>query len=312
MKKILTENTLRLQKLAGIINESQFNEQINEGWRENILGAVMAATSMLGSVKGQGSTAPINPGTTQTQSLNSLTVPMGTLFQSGKYLFKDADQKAISVKLKQIGEFIAKNPNANFSVSIESSESQVPNYDAETSTRIKLEPGQLATKRAEVAKFTIETFVENLKKDGLLKGGVNVSEPKINIGKTPYVQGEDQRSDKFTREQYVNVVISLVSATKTATTAPYKVSSQETFRYYDGANHAIADGFYASRSSNNIAVSGNINTGYTDILIKWLDRNGNETGEKNLVPSDWWNTNIGQHTQLSPEMIQGIKSQPKG
>lgn len=280
------------------------SSNLEEGWKENILSAIITASSMVGGVKAQDQVEPnMN---IQNSIEKSLTIPMGALFQSGKYIFKDADQKNIATKLQQIGEYVSKNPNSDFEIEIISSESQVPNYDAEVGGRVKLKVGELAQKRAQTAEFTIVNFMKNLRKEGILKGKLTIIQPPtIRIGSTPYKVGDNINDSKFTKDQYVNIIISTTKSNTVAFPANYKVISKDEQRLFNNSKHAIADVDLVIRKSDNIKNNGNIKP--TDILIRWLNNSGNETGEKSLVPIGWWNTNI-KGSELGDDIIKSIKS----
>jgi len=190
-------------------------EHLDEGWKENLVAAAIAASSFLGSVKGKEVDERL-------VKRDTLTVPMSTAFKSGHYLIQNEDQREIYSKLELIGKYIQAHPKANFVISIQSSESQVTNVNADTTAigtdkqgnKIypKLERGELAKKRAEVARLTINTFLNDLRKNNILKGNVEVQDPQIIVGKTPYKQGVDNPKDeKYSKEQFVNIQISILS-----------------------------------------------------------------------------------------------------
>ena len=195
---------------------------LNEDWKKNVIAAAFALSSVLG---GKASSNFKDSTSKQEISFNksdSLKIPIGTLFQSGKYTFQNTDENQIYDKLKEIGEFIKAHENSQFAIDIVSSESQVPNKDAENVTKDKagnpiykrLDKGVLAQKRAETAKFMISTFLSQLDKNHLIQGDVHINDPKILIGNTPYTQGDDPKDSKFTNEQYVNIIIHIVGNTK--------------------------------------------------------------------------------------------------
>ena len=196
---------------------------LNEDWKKNVIAAAFALSSVLG---GKANTNIKDSTDNHIVSVNtksdSLKIPIGTLFQSGKYTFQNTDENQIYDKLKQIGEFIKAHENSQFAIDIVSSESQVPNKDAENVTKDKagnpiykrLDKGVLAQKRAETAKFMISTFLSQLDKNHLIQGDVHINDPKILIGNTTYTQGDDPKDNKFTQEQYVNIIIHIVGSTK--------------------------------------------------------------------------------------------------
>lgn len=309
MKKlILTESALKMQKLAGIITESEYKQRLNESWKETIIATALAVSSFLGSAKASN----VNTDSTHTSTIKNngpIKIPMGTYFQSGKYYFDDTYRKEIALKLKQIGDYIKANPNADFEIVIESSESQVTNYDGETANRIKLQPGELAEKRAQVAEFAIDTFMSDLKNKGILKGEAIVKKPhKISIGKTGYRQGENPRQSKFTQEQYVNIIITAIPSTKANTSDIMSAYSTNSDNVFDVNKHSIGHLYYPTRKSKDISVGGmgDARWAHQELLLKMIDNMGKYNGEEYKIPAEWWNKNITYST-LTPEQIQQVK-----
>ena len=190
--------------------------QLEEDWKSNIVAAAIAAASFFGNVKSQ--TAPIskNIDTVQQVKKDSLIIPIGMSFKSGTYSFKDT--KEIENKLKQLASFIDQHPRSNFEINILSSESRVPNRDAEKPGNPRLEVGQLAQKRADAAKIMVTTFINTAEEDNLINGKVTINEPKILIGKEEYKPGDNVNDEKFTKDQFVNISIKVLSERPDTTT----------------------------------------------------------------------------------------------
>ena len=88
-----------------------------------------------------------------------LEINLGNLFGPGKYIITPEAGVEITKSINQIKDFIAKNPGKPVAVTVESSESKVPNYDREKypstgdknvdfTTEKKLEVGALSKLRA--------------------------------------------------------------------------------------------------------------------------------------------------------------------
>jgi hypothetical protein len=208
--KVLSKELIRK-----IIQEELYlyrkQKQLDEDFRSNIVAAAIAAASFFGGIKAQTTMGGKGVDTVQQAKKDSLIVPIGTSFKSGTYSFKSTEE--VENKLKQIGSFIQRNPQSNFEIKVISSESQVPNRDAEKPGNPRLEVGQLAQKRADAAQLMVKTFIEAAKKDGFLKGDVSISEPKILVGDEKYTPGDNVNDNKFTKDQYVNISIKLTSNT---------------------------------------------------------------------------------------------------
>lgn len=309
-------------KLVDILNEVE-EEQLEEGWKENILATAMAASALFGGPKTSGAQGrnqfPEKPGVTQQATSDILNVDFGSLFPSGRYLIKGANEKQLQDKLEQIGKYVARNPNANYKVEIISSESQVPNYDAEKTGKPKLNTGELAQKRAEAAKFAIEKYFAGIKDQGGFGGKVDVTVAPVQIGKEKFTQGVDNKDDsKYGKDQFVKLKIS--AETNTTKYDPYAGYSHEGQLMYKG-NRAYAMAFYPSRTTKDITKSGNLNTGYQDVLLRIVDpglerRGGSLSGDINQkgvyvqdykIPQDKWNTTIGTTTTVTQDMMDGFE-----
>lgn len=311
--KITKEELLHiLQEEAEIL----FKENnIDEGWKENILAAALAVSGLFGSTKGQAQVKndPEVKKIIQTDK-NNLTVPIGSLFQSGRYTF--TDKESIKEKLKEIGAFLQKYPDAPFDISIESSESQVPNKDVDAGSIGKddqgkpeykrLEKGELAKKRAETATFLIKSFVENMKKTGNFKGNVSFGNPDVKIGKTTFNPsgGDKSTDDKFTKEQFVNIIIKLKG---NANTADFEVKAKPGEYVHNENDKTIGRIFYKSRSSDDIKDQGSKNTGKEDAYFREMDDIGKFTGKEYKIPSDWFNSNIKPGQKWDAELLNKIK-----
>lgn len=308
-------------KIWDIIKEDfEPTQNINEGWKENVLATVFSLATMFGGIKAQNKSATKDSvNVTQQIKNDSIKLDIGRFFESGKYSFTEKDNKALGEELRKLGNEILKNPNSEFIVEIVSSESRVPNYDKEPNSpnfNKELKQGQLAEKRAESVKFVLQTFVNQLKENGVLKGDVKFVEPpviKIGDFTWPSVNPETMKrrtwdDPVYKRDQYVYANIKI---------NPKKVDPFEAYsemgEKVDYNNQAFALVFYPTRQTNDISVSGNKNTAYEDILFKTVKPNTPLTGNKNqsgvylksyIIPSDWWNSHVhGGLTKANVEYI---------
>jgi len=124
----------------------------------------------------------------------SITIDLGSYFKSGQYKLSDLDKSGIINKLKPVKEFIARN-GGDVSVTIVSSESKVPNKDAETGTR--LGKGELAKKRLETAKLVLGDVLG----DVVIKSDIKVGGPEY--------KGDDVNQVKYSDYQYVKLKVSV-------------------------------------------------------------------------------------------------------
>ncbi len=294
-------------KLAPIVQEIQ----LEEGWKENILAMAIAATSIFGNVKSQ-SSSPQQTTIQQSQTSPTLNISLGSVFPSGRYIITGQNKNQLISKLSELGKYVTKNPNTDYKIEIISSESQVPNYDAEKPDKPKLAVGELAKKRAEVASYAVNVFINDLKKNNQLTGNVLIETSPILIGKEKFVSGKDNKDDsKYTKDQFVTVKITALNK-KQSTTANYSIYSSEG-EIMNMGNRAVAMAFYQSRKSNDITKGGGLNTGKQDVLLRMVKKDVPLTGNINQkdvyvrdykIPADEWYKVIGTTHTLEPKMLQ--------
>lgn len=124
----------------------------------------------------------------------TMTIDLGSYFKSGQYKLSDGDKTEILNKINPVKEFIKKN-GGDVKITIISSESRVPNKDAETGDR--LGKGELAKKRLETAQSILSNVL----------GDVNIKHD-IKIGGPEY-KGDDVNQEKYSDYQYVKLKISV-------------------------------------------------------------------------------------------------------
>ncbi len=317
-------------KIWNIIKED-FDKKPNldEGWKENVLAAVMGVAGFFSSAKAQELPSnPTNLSVSQQVSDNTLKLDIGKLFKSGRYRFNQKDDAVFKEELRKFGREIQNNPTSEFIIQIVSSESRVTNYDMEETSPTYGKPlavGQLAQKRAETVNFILSNFSEQLKKSGVLKGDVKFMEPKILIGDTPWPstnpETKQRRSNDdslYTKDQFVIVNIKITN--KPAITTPTPPADR--FEIYAGMGEGIyfnsqlwAMAFEPIRKSTNIKDAGNIDAGYQDILLKTVIPNKQVIGKKDekgvytksyLIPWQWWNSKTGTTHALDAESVNYI------
>jgi hypothetical protein len=122
--------------------------------------------------------------------------------------------------LKEMQDFLVANKGSVVEIILSSSESQVPNYDAETTPKTKLEIGQLSKMRY----TTIETYM-NQWLQGLQQQGIITQLPKIiatepQRGSTPWMPPKGATPEqikklaadpKYTAEQWLEVTLKVVA-----------------------------------------------------------------------------------------------------
>lgn len=122
-------------------------------------------------------------------------------FGEGKYEVENYKEQ-IDNALNEIRNFVTQNEGEIIEVTINASESKIPNYDTEVTPKVSLNPGVLSNKRAE----SIETYLNTNAKDIL---------SSIQIKKNAKVDGPEWSNQKDKREyqpyQYVKLTIKVIS-----------------------------------------------------------------------------------------------------
>lgn len=305
------------------IVKDDFNKPstIEEGWKNNVLATVLAVSSLFNVAKG-GVTGPKGDVSVSQQVGDSMRLDIGKLFKSGQYQFHPEDEKIIQSELLKFGKEIQKNPVSDFVVQIVSSESQVPNYDAEPTSptfKQRLDTMELARKRAETVDFIVKQFTEDLKKRGVLKGNVTFVQPQILMGKVPWDPKLGKDNQVYSKDQYVFVNIKIKKGGQPAQTTNNFDAFADMGEKVLYNNRAVGMVFYPTRKTDNQTQAGNTNTQYQDILFKVLkpetELTHGFTGKKNenayvasyVIPWQWWNKNVFNST-LTQDNINYIKN----
>lgn len=301
----------RFNEIYNLENEEDL-QKVDEGWKEMIIAGALSLAS-IGTFGQQKTALNLPSGKQYSTNINkkdtTVTVNLGNQFKSAEYQFDKEKSDDLEAKLGQIAEFIKNQPNKNISIKINSGESLVPNRDIETKKR--LPKGALANKRSEVTKDLINNLINSLKEKGKFSGSYNI-DTSTTIGKTPFVPGEDPQQDKFKKEQFVNVTV-LAQGEVSSQSIEYADYARFNERIYvDGK--AVGDIFVKSRETTNIKDAGNVDTGKEYVLLKTLSKESDYASTKNkydgnmyLIPSDWWNKNVGSNT-ISQSLYNDIKS----
>jgi len=151
-----------------------------------------------------------------TQKNPELTLDLSGTFGSGKYKLPEKADK-IDDLINQIREFKKQNAGSVIEISVNSGESQVPNYDREKypstgndkvdfTNEKKLPVGTIAKYRAAALKSYIEKVAPDLLKDSKLV----ISEPIIGGTKWNPQGGDTAKDEKFTKEQFANFKIKVI------------------------------------------------------------------------------------------------------
>ncbi len=194
-----------------------YNWELNEGEKKRILNLHESATKNHYILKEE-------EGRTE-----SLVVNLNANWPDGKYILTQEQVNNMSEQLQQMSEFVTRNKGSQINIQIEAGESQVTNYDREVSPAVKVNPGTLATNRA-------NNIVEYLRKyfTGLKLTNVELPQPIIRIGQTPYTKPEDKKTNatKYAAERYVRAVITMKKEYECL------VGLEITIGYYSGKNKA--------------------------------------------------------------------------
>lgn len=296
------EVKIQLTRVSDDINNS---DQVDEGVKEWILSGALALASA-GGLKAQKATTinlPKNQEyvSQETKSDTTLSINFGSEFESGTYRFSKDKAKETEVKLNQITDFVKKFNGSNITISIEGSESQVPNIDRETGKR--LPKGGLSKMRVAETQDLINSHLDSLVGKGIFKGKYDTT---TKIGPTTYKLGENPGQEKFTKEQYVKVTIK-ASGKSEQKVDKFAAYSQMGDRVFNSNKHAIGDIYFKTRETKDVKDAGNTDTGHEDVLLKTIDKMGNYDGHTYLIPSAWWNKTHNYNT-LSDDLISYIKT----
>ena len=159
-----------------------------------------------------------------------LTLDLSGTFGSGKYKLPEKADRVDDL-INKIREFKKQNAGSVIEISVNSGESQVPNYDREKypstgndkvdfTNEKKLPVGAIAKYRAAALKSYIEKVAPDLLKDSKLV----INEPVIGPTKWNPDGGDKAKDDKFTKEQFANFKIKVIGK-KTGTD---EIPSKET------------------------------------------------------------------------------------
>lgn len=311
-------------KLWDIVKEDYEGTQqpIDEGWKTNILAAAISLATMFGKASAQkGPNAQANVAMAQQIQGKTISLDLGKFFQSGKYQFSEQDKQAIEGELRQFGKLVLASPTSDFTIQVVSSESQVPNYDAEPNSPTYKQPlkqGQLAQKRAESVLQLMKTFADELKKNGTLKGEVKFVDSKVQVGNTPWDPKLGKDNEAYQKEQFVkaNIQVSKGSGTETPGGGGDKYANfaSRGEQVFLGTN-SFAMIFYPTKATTSATQSGALNTGDQDVLLRQTKRDAVLTGERNqpniytkdyLIPKSWWNKNVFNNT-LNAQNVKDIQ-----
>ena len=163
-------------------------------------------------------------------STKSVTVNISNEFKSGAYKIDQSKFDEIFGKLDPIKKFIQSNKGSDLIITIESSESRVPNRDIET--KEKLSEGELANRRFNTAKEIIENFLQkqNIENVSIVKD--------IKVGGPEY-KNDDVNQEKYKDHQYIKITIS-INACQTCE----QTSKLCNFEYDTNGKKAVAQDSY--------------------------------------------------------------------
>ena len=303
-------------KLADLVKEVE-QEKLEEGWKENIMALAIAASSLLGGVKGQ-DVGGTKAGTelTAKKAPGSLDVNFNAAFPSGRYLVKGSAEDDLKSKLAEIGRYMLSNPQADYTINIQASESQVPNYDAEKPGRVKLEVGELAKNRAAVLEQAIQEFANQLRKDGKIQGDVKIVKAPVNVGDVKFGPGDNKDDAKYTKDQYVKATVTAVSKPKQEKSV-YSLFAFDGERYFKD-NKAYAMVFKPARKTADLSKGGGLDYAYQNVLIRLvkpdkalsgkINAEADYTGDDYVIPWDVWNSARGTTSVLAPEFLKLLQS----
>ena len=212
---------------------------------------------------------------------------------------------------------MSKNPSGNYTVTVISSESKVPNVDAELPGKPKVDPGYLATKRADEIKYAIDQLAAGMKKTGAFKGNVNVStdiKPEQGPDWHPE-KGDKATMDKFKQHQSVKLIVKAEpSKGDTVTLDPFSIYANDGDGYYLN-NQLYGIAFRDARYTTKVTDAGNLDPTKQTVLLKLVKPNtavtdprksskGIYTGVNYVIPWEEWYTVVGTSRHLSTDMMK--------
>ena len=269
---------------------------------------------------------------TEVEQPKVFEINLGNLFDSGKYNLNQQAIASINSAILKLREFAKKTPTTPVVISVESSESKVPNYDREkypsTGDRNvdftddkKLGVGALSALRAK----SIEDYLNKTLRIPNAKIAV------VNKGaQGPSWDGKNANDPKYTANQYVKLFAKLnIDQPKTNIRPDIKAENVMTGTYFcDGKNSrnetANEDTYVkqCSRLQNDLKLSKIATSAQTynksRYMSAWeIKHNVNTTGESYVVPvaryNFYWDTtgkkilSITRQTYSQPTANQGAR-----
>jgi len=234
---------------------------------------------------------------TEAEQPKVFEINLGNLFDSGKYNLNQQAIASINAAILKLREFAKKTPTTPVVVSVESSESKVPNYDREkypsTGDRNvdftddkKLGVGDLSALRAK----SIEDYLNKT---------LRIPNAKITVvnkgAQGPSWDGKNAQDPKYTANQYVKLFAKLnIDQPKTNILPDIKPENVMTGSYFcngkNSENAYAVDDTHAkqcSRIPNNLKTSliATKALNKSRYMSAWeIKHNVNTTGEKYVVP----------------------------
>ena len=158
-------------------------------------------------------------GTSKKTDINTFPLtPLGDQFDYGQYESEKVKNFILAQLKPKIDDFIKNSDSSQFTIKITAGESNVTNPKGFE------QKGSLALARANSVKNYFEEIFSDLIKKGVIKIESPTNVSQVQLGKTPYTKGDQNKPDlivKYKKEQFVNFEI-LGSGTKTTTTTKYK------------------------------------------------------------------------------------------
>jgi hypothetical protein len=181
-------------------------ERLDESFKDWVVAGAIAAASI--KAKGQDVLRPEMVRQVLTRNVDtSLKVDFGSDFQSGRFRFDEDSAASIKEKLTRMADFIKEHGKQDILITIEGSESRVPNVDIETGKH--LPEGAIATRRVEETRRLITELVKGL------GGGFRVSfDTSVRIGGPVFTPSDSARDHKYTDHQYVKVTLKATGVEK--------------------------------------------------------------------------------------------------
>lgn len=241
-----------------------------------------------------------------------MAIDLGNEFQSGKWKLTPQLQQTIDAQFDKLANYIKSQGSNGATITIDSSESKVPNHDAEAQVGADgkfpvMQPGELAKKRSDTVKAAVDKFIAGLAQQGVDTSKIKVQVAPPKIGGPNWTPGQSPDDPQFKQNQFVKV---LASATPNNAGSPLNQYATKGEIIYDTAKKAFGTLHYLSSTGGSTA---NVNTQHQPAILRLADGNtGKYTNQYVDIPAGQAQADFGTtNTVQSQQIEQDLRSQAK-